>query len=378
MRILQSKLKMTNLNEIYKRTRNSDKFPRIAHALADFTSKRSIDPLRFANENYEAEIALSRLSVLEMPSSSLDWIANDALKKEAIFSAKIDGVQLNTQDVASINDSFELKEFSKSRFYVDQIISAYKFLRKNINLNLDQPLSYEIIKNAQEIYFGTSFINIVRPDAYQRIEPLVKSDKASIYIHKFDKCMKIASNELPNLIRIALISAQFQVINPLPNSNSVFSRLIIPIMVESWKKVYGKNFYLSGYFYENKMEYHELISRINSNMEWENWIVFFLKAIKSNANRKEKMITEASKLIITDRAKIFANANSSMVTYKIFELLAQKPIFKIEDLCMMLSLSFPAVNSAVKTLIDLRIVQENTGNKRNRQFSYQNYIDLFC
>jgi hypothetical protein len=41
-----------------------------------------------------------------------------------------------------------------------------------------------------------------------------------------------------------------------------------------------------------------------------------------------------------------------------------------------LDTSFPTANAAVKVLEDLGIVTEMTGQKKNRSYSYQPYIEL--
>ena len=41
-----------------------------------------------------------------------------------------------------------------------------------------------------------------------------------------------------------------------------------------------------------------------------------------------------------------------------------------------LATSFPTANAAVKSLVALGIVEERSGQRKNRVFSYQRYIDI--
>ena len=50
--------------------------------------------------------------------------------------------------------------------------------------------------------------------------------------------------------------------------------------------------------------------------------------------------------------------------------------FNIERARQMLDTSFPTANAAVKVLEELGIVAELTGQKKNRSYSYQAYIEL--
>ncbi|MDP1680212.1 MAG: hypothetical protein Q8L39_00360 [Burkholderiales bacterium] len=57
-------------------------------------------------------------------------------------------------------------------------------------------------------------------------------------------------------------------------------------------------------------------------------------------------------------------------------LIRKKTRFTIERVRRELDTSFPTANAAVKVLEDLGIVTEMTGQKKNRSYSYQQYIEL--
>jgi predicted transcriptional regulator len=57
-------------------------------------------------------------------------------------------------------------------------------------------------------------------------------------------------------------------------------------------------------------------------------------------------------------------------------MLPMMPRFTIERVRRSLNTSFPTANAAVKVLEDLGIVTEMTGQKKNRSYSYQPYIEL--
>jgi DNA-binding transcriptional regulator GbsR (MarR family) len=57
-------------------------------------------------------------------------------------------------------------------------------------------------------------------------------------------------------------------------------------------------------------------------------------------------------------------------------MLPMMPRFTIERVRQKLNTSFPTASAAVKVLADLGIVTEMTGQKKNRSYSYQAYIEL--
>lgn len=62
--------------------------------------------------------------------------------------------------------------------------------------------------------------------------------------------------------------------------------------------------------------------------------------------------------------------------YRLFELLPMMPRFTVERVRKVLETTFPTANAAVKTLEELGLIGETTGNKKNRSFSYSAYIIL--
>jgi Fic family protein len=61
----------------------------------------------------------------------------------------------------------------------------------------------------------------------------------------------------------------------------------------------------------------------------------------------------------------------------LLESLYFKPIFTVEHAQSIINLSYPNANTLIKDLIDIDILQEITGQKRNRAFSYAPYLDVF-
>ena len=59
-------------------------------------------------------------------------------------------------------------------------------------------------------------------------------------------------------------------------------------------------------------------------------------------------------------------------------MLPMMPRFSIERVRQALDTSFPTATAAVKTLETLGIVSERTGQKKNRNYSYQAYVDLLA
>jgi DNA-binding MarR family transcriptional regulator len=81
-------------------------------------------------------------------------------------------------------------------------------------------------------------------------------------------------------------------------------------------------------------------------------------------------------LINTDRRRLLQTPKITPASLRLFELLPLMPIFSIDQVCERLNTTFPTATAAVKTLESLGIVAEQTGQKKNRHYSYQAYVQL--
>ena len=81
-------------------------------------------------------------------------------------------------------------------------------------------------------------------------------------------------------------------------------------------------------------------------------------------------------LLATDRRSLLAAPKAGPSSYRLFEMLPMMPRFTIEQVRQKLATSFPTATAAVKVLEDLGIVTELTGQKKNRSYRYQSYVEL--
>ena len=80
-------------------------------------------------------------------------------------------------------------------------------------------------------------------------------------------------------------------------------------------------------------------------------------------------------VVAADRSRLLQSTKSGPANYRLFEMLPMMPRFSIERVRLKLETSFPTATAAVKVLEELQIVTEITGQKKNRIYSYQAYIE---
>jgi Fic family protein len=61
----------------------------------------------------------------------------------------------------------------------------------------------------------------------------------------------------------------------------------------------------------------------------------------------------------------------------VLESLYAGPIISVHHAASVAGVTFPSANSILQNLADLGLLEETTGRKRNRRFSYTPYLALF-
>ena len=103
---------------------------------------------------------------------------------------------------------------------------------------------------------------------------------------------------------------------------------------------------------------------------------FFLEGVADAASDAERGVVALASLITADRRRLLDSPKAGPASYRLFKMLRMMPRFTVEQVRQKLGVSFPTAIAAVKVLEGLGIAVELTGQKKNRSYSYQSYIEL--
>ena len=98
--------------------------------------------------------------------------------------------------------------------------------------------------------------------------------------------------------------------------------------------------------------------------------------VARGASQAETSILDAATLVAADRKRLLESPKAGPISYRLFESLPTMPRFTVEHVRRRLGTTFPTASAAVKLLQDLGIVAELTGQRKNRIYSYQAYVEL--
>mgnify|MGYP000081817874 CR=1 FL=1 len=355
--------------------------------------KPALDTEAFATLNHAAEMALARLAGMSSLVPSLDWLLYSAIRKEALLTSQIEGTQATLADLfddeagLTISNTDDVEEVTNYR-------RAFRLVQDNLRDPKGLPISVRLLCDAHrllldgargsgkqpgELRRSQNWIGGTRPGNAVFVPP--PADKVPELLAELEKFIHEGNAQtapLPPLVRIALIHAQFETIHPFLDGNGRIGRLLIAALMECWQLLPEPLLYLSAFLKQHQMEYYRRLSLIRSEGNWEAWVSFFLEAVAVAASEAERNIMALASLVNVDRRRLLASPKAGPASYRLFEMLPMMPRFTVETVRRKLATSFPTANAAVKVLEELGIVVELTGQKKNRCYSYQSYIELLA
>ena len=178
------------------------------------------------------------------------------------------------------------------------------------------------------------------------------------------------------LLKAAFAHAQFETIHPFLDGNGRVGRLLITLLLHHDGVLSEPLLYLSLYFKKHRAVYYELLQRVRIDGDWEAWTQFFAEGVRETANGAAATARGLAALFAADRERVRALRGIAGSALQVHEALKQSPLTSAKHLSTVTTLSIPTVNTALAALERLGVVRETTGQKRNRLFSYAEYLRL--
>lgn len=340
----------------------------------------------------KADRALGRLdgSISTLPNP--DLFVFMYVRKEAVLSSQIEGTQSSLQDVLKA----EANVFSPERpDDVGEVVSYIGAMNYGLE-RLDQlPISVRLIKEIHGLLIAETrgsepgltpgevrrSQNWIGPQGCTLNEATYVPPPPDLLPELLGDLEKFIHNDasLPLLIRIGVAHSQFETIHPFLDGNGRVGRLLVTFLLCEREVLSKPVLYLSFFFKKHRQEYYELLQSVRDQGDWESWLRFFLRGIAEVSEEAAGTAKAVLGLREEDRGRITgALGRGAANGHKALEFLFDHPIVSVQDFQALTEMTFAAANNLVSRFEELGILQEITGNARNRRFIYRRYIDLFA
>ena len=183
------------------------------------------------------------------------------------------------------------------------------------------------------------------------------------------------NDQIPPLVKAALIHAQFETIHPFLDGNGRLGRLLITYLLCFWKVLDQPLLYLSYYFKAYRSEYYAKLMDVRFKGDWESWVKFFLRAVSESADMANFAALEIHRLHLQDKDRL-QQSKPTTYTVQVFNLFCRNPILNSNVIIEKHHSTKPKVSRALQHLVDLGIIIEISGKQRNKKYAYASYLQI--
>jgi Fic family protein len=350
-------------------------------------------PLRWDDElQYllsKADRALGRLdgSIQTLPDP--DLFVMMYVRKEAVLSSQIEGTQ------SSLNDLLELEaSIADARRPADvgEVVNYVRAMNYGLKRLHDLPISSRLIREIHaELLEGVRGRHL-DPGQIRRTQNWIGAQGCTLneatfvppppqevedhlsYLERFIH----SEVNIPPLIKIGLIHAQFETIHPFLDGNGRVGRLLITFLLCQNEILIRPVLYLSYYFKRHRPRYYELLQNVRDEGDWETWIKFFLEGVATVSLEATATARAIVELRENHRQTIIDNfGRAAGNALRVLETLYKTPFTSTTAIQKLLKITFPPASNLIQKMVDAEMLVEITGQDRYRIYQYRPYVSLF-
>ena len=182
---------------------------------------------------------------------------------------------------------------------------------------------------------------------------------------------------VPYLIRIAISHYQFETIHPFQDGNGRIGRLLIVLYLVSKRLLHRPCLYISDHLEKHRSAYYDSLMAVRTRGDLGQWIRFFLVAVIETSMRGVETFQKIHRLRQETASSIATLGHRASKAQQALDHIYRKPIVTGAQLASQLGISQPTTDRLLANLVNLGILEELTGKKRNRVFCFREYYQLF-
>ena len=336
----------------------------------------------------DADRALGRLDGVASVLPNPDLFVAMYVRHEAVLSSQIEGTQSTLEEVLEFEADAKSGQRPKDVEEVVNYVRAMNFGLKRLN---ELPLSLRLIREIHaELLQGVRGRDRT-PGEFRRTQnwvgpggctlsqaefvppPPFEMDQALGELERFLHDTKT----FPVLLHCGLAHAQFETIHPFLDGNGRVGRLLITFLLCHRDVLRRPLLYLSYYLKAHRAQYYDRLTAIRQEGDWEGWLKFFLRGVDETSHAATETARAVLSLREDHRKVITAELSGSASGLILLDYLFQHPVISVRSAEEYLRCSYVTAAHLVEGLERLGIVEEITGQQRNRRYRYRPYIDLF-
>jgi Fic family protein len=335
----------------------------------------------------QATLALGRLDSVSVLLPDPQLFLYAYVRREAVLSSQIEGTQSSLSDLLL----FELDEVPGAPF--DDVVEVSNYIAALEHgmerLHAGFPLCNRLLREMHVHLMARGRGSDKLPGEFRRSQNWIGGTRPgnAHFVppppHEVEPCMAALegfihdeNSPVPVLLKAALAHVQFETIHPFLDGNGRLGRLLIALLLHQGGLLAQPLLYLSLYFKQHRPVYYELLDRVRTQGDWEAWVDFFLEGVAQTAQGAVLTAQRLTTLFQQDTQRTQTAGRGAANTLRALHAIRRHPLCGLRQLCQDTGMTFPTASKAMQTLVNLSIARELTGQRRNRVFVYDAYLDI--
>ena len=333
----------------------------------------------------KADRSLGRLDMYS-EYVDIDLFIQMHIAKEATQSSKIEGTQTRMEE-AFLNKADVQAEKRDDWEEVQNYIHA---MNEAVNMLHTLPFSTRLIRLAHKILMHGVRGQHKLPGEFRRSQnwiggaslsdavfiPPVHTEIGSL-MSDIEHFANAQDDNLPDLLKIAMIHYQFETIHPFLDGNGRTGRLLITLYLVNKGILKRPILYLSDFFERNRMLYYDNLTRVRTHNDMTQWLKFFLTGVIETSQKGVETLNAIMQLRQMVEKQIDTLGKRSADARILLDSLYKKPIISPSETIVLINKTPQTAYNLIADLEKMTIIKEITGAQRNKLYSFEPYINLF-
>ncbi|GAB6004530.1 Fic family protein [Geobacillus vulcani] len=344
-----------------------------------------VNQMRFLRELIEANKAMVEYQTM-LRHSKLHprFLLRPIMLKEAVQSTKIEGTQVTLDEVMETE-----AQSRKANSDVREALNYYEALVAGMDALKEIPISTRLFKQLHRILLSNDVRGSHRsPGEFRRVQNFLGPEGCTIetatyippephlvneYMSNLEKYIHEPNDDYDELVRVAIIHAQFETIHPFLDGNGRIGRILIPLYLYSKGVIDYPNFFVSDVLERDKHKYYRYLNDTRYKGDWTQWIQFFLQCVHLQAKQNVRLIQKVNDLYEEDLEKASALVNSHNIR-TVVNVMFQHPIFTANMMAELTGLPEATVRRYLNRFEEQQLIFSD-GRMRSKTYYYYNLLD---
>ena len=224
-----------------------------------------------------------------------DILLSPLTTQEAVLSSRIEGTQATIEDVLGFEAGRQPDSLQRQED-IQEVLNYRNAMRQAQESLKGTPVSQVILRDAHAMLLDSVRGAGHLPGKYREEPNWIGRPGCSIDEARF---VPIDYAELTyamdawehystcvgqdRLVQLAILHAEFEALHPFLDGNGRLGRMLIPLFLWKYEFIQAPTFYVSAYFEADRNAYYDSLLAVSSHDDWTEWIEFFLRAVRAQA-----------------------------------------------------------------------------------------------